>query len=104
MVNLGEKSRLNMLAAFSLWAAAPRPAVAGQWSELSDSWVAVATPSPAVAGRDFVPCTDFRNGPLQIDGRRSPPETPDFQISCFDSPFRLKYAHFSQNTSKYQNV
>ena len=29
--------------------------------------------------------------------------TPDFQTLRFGSLFRLNYAHFTQNTSKYQN-
>ena len=33
-----------------------------------------------------------------VDGRRL---TPDFQTLRFGSLFRLNYAHFSQNTSKY---
>ena len=116
MVKLGANLGLLGFAAFLRRAAAPWPAVAALDSR--ESVPSAADRRTTSGGRrtrllfqayfsEADRCIDLSAG-----HRRSPHTsaavavrrlTPDFQTLRFGSLFRLNYARFSQNASKYQN-
>ena len=116
MVNLGANLGLLEFAAFLRRAAAPWLTVAALESKESAPSAADRRTSSggrrtrllfqvhfSEADRCVVLPAGRRRSPhisASVAGRRL---TPDFQTWRFGSLFRLNYAHFSQNTSKYQN-
>ena len=116
MVKLGANLGLLGFAAFLRRAAAPWPAVAALESRESVPSAADRRTSSGGRWMRLLFQAHFSEADRCIDlpaGRRRSPHTsaevagrrltPDFQTWRFGSLFRLNYAHFSQNTSKYQN-